>query len=68
MMVEGNIVLVPDADSLRSFMGGLPAFFLGEDFFIAAGSRDAREYRQLQCIRLFCATAGHEGLCRHRVS
>lgn len=30
MMVEGNIVLVPDVESLRSFMGGLPVFYLGE--------------------------------------
>lgn len=30
MMVEGNIALIPDESSLRSFMGGLPAFFLGE--------------------------------------
>lgn len=30
MMVGGNIALVPDEDSLRSFMGGLPAFFMGE--------------------------------------
>lgn len=30
MIIEGNIVLVPDADSLHSFMGGLPVFFMGE--------------------------------------
>ena len=30
MMVEGNIALVPDDDSLRSFMEGLPVVFLGE--------------------------------------
>lgn len=30
MLAEGNIALVPDDDSLRSFMQGLPVFFLGE--------------------------------------
>ncbi|CAN0479986.1 unnamed protein product, partial [Ectocarpus sp. 12 AP-2014] len=29
MMLEGNIALVPDVYSIRSFMEGLPAFFLG---------------------------------------
>lgn len=29
MMLEGNVALVPDDSSLRSFMGGLPAFFFG---------------------------------------
>lgn len=29
MMAEGNIVLVPDTSSLRSFMDGLPVFFMG---------------------------------------
>lgn len=36
MMVEGNIALVPDEDSLRTFMTGLPAFFLGEAIDCAA--------------------------------
>lgn len=29
MMIEGNIVLVPEEESMRTFMTGLPAFFLG---------------------------------------
>lgn len=30
MMVEGNIALVPDEESLQSIMQGLPAFFMGK--------------------------------------
>lgn len=59
MMVEGNIVLVPDVESLRSFMGGLPVFFLGE----ACGTCEVFYTREacVMCFKLDPSTVLHNG-------
>lgn len=40
MMAQGNMVLVPESETMRSFMGGLPVFFFGEPMiFVGCGTQ-----------------------------